>query len=655
MAKSSFTQVFGICIFIFAITWIVFGQTIHDEFVNFDDDTYVYENGIVQQGLTKEGVVAAFTHAQAFNWHPVTTISHMLDCQLFGLGAGKHHLTNVLLQSVTAVLLFLVLREMTGAMWPSAFVAAVFAIHPLRVESVAWVSERKDVLSGLFFMLTLGAYVRYAREARSPGRYLLVLILFALGLMAKPMLVTVPFILLLLDYWPLKRFPATARAGFSIPRQLVLEKIPLLLMSAAVGVVVYLVQEKARQSAETITFPMRIGNALMAYVTYAGELFYPVKLAVLYPFPAAGYPAYEIAGAGLLLVGISAAVFRWREKRPYLVVGWLWYVVMLLPVIGIIQVGAQARADRYTYLPEIGLCLALAWAAREWTLKRPEQQAALGAAGAVIVLVLIPISRAQAAFWHDSEKLWEHALACTTNNAVAEGNLANQFFKQAQFDEAIEHANRAIEIDPKFAAAHNCLGYALFQKGQTDGAIGHFQEALKIRPDFAEAHNNLGMVLWRTGKLGEAIDEFETAIKIQPELFNAQNNLGAALVQKGEPEAAIAHYEVAIKLSPDFVGAENNYAWVLASCTNAAVRNGTKAVELARRANQTADSKNMIVLRTLAAAYAEAGRFSEAIDSALQALQLAKAQNSTTWINAIQAEIGLYQNKQPFRADGKTP
>jgi tetratricopeptide (TPR) repeat protein len=695
MARSSLTQVIGVCIFIVAISWIVFGPTVHYEFVNFDDDAYVYENGVVRNGLTAEGVGRAFTRPQASNWHPITTISHMADCQFFGLDAGKHHLVNVILHCATAVLLFLVLWQMTGAIWPGAFVAAVFAIHPLRAESVAWVSERKDVLSGLFFMLTLGAYAAYVQSLkfkvpsrRSKVYYALTLMFFALGLMSKPMLVTVPLVLLLLDYWPLKRLgtlelkgkgdtrskkgrgspphPALSPGGgegVTTPaivskdrfRRLIIEKIPMFAMSLAVCVAVYLVQEKARQAAENISFSMRIGNALVSYVAYIGQLFYPANLAAFYPYPPDGQPAYKIAGAVLLLAGISTAAFHWRRKYPYLAMGWLWYVVMLLPVIGLVQVGAQAHADRYTYLPEIGLCIALAWAVKEQTASWANRQFALGVGASAIIVALVAVARAQAAVWHDSETLWEHTLACTTNNSVAEGNLANEYFQKGTFDKAIEHANAAIEINPQYADAHNCLGYALYQTGDLAGALSHFEEAVKIRPDFASAQNNFGMALLRAGKLDEALTHFREAVRLEPEMADAQSNLGAALVQKGKPEEALAHYQMAIQLKTDFLGAENNYAWVLASCTNAAVRNGAKAVELARRANESANSRNMIVLRTLAAAYAENGQFNQAIEAAGQALQMATADNNATWIRALQAEMELYRNGRPFRADGTIP
>ncbi len=357
------------------------GRRFTTSFVDYDDNRYVYENALVARGLTLNGIAQAFTYGSYDNWDPLTAISHMLDCQFYGLNPGGHHLTNILLHTATVILLFLVLRRMTGFLWRSAFVAAVFAIHPLRVESVAWVAERKDVLSGLFFMLTLWAYVRYVEEFKVQSSkfkvfFGLSLLAFVLGLMSKPMLVTLPFVLLLLDYWPLNRFnrPALAADGagpvdrpghFSVPLRLIIEKIPLLALSIPLCVATVLVEKTGIGSVETFPLHLRIGNALISYVTYLCQMFYPVGLAALYPYPAHGLPVWEIITAILVLASISAGVFFWRRKHPYFVVGWLWYLGMLVPVIGLIQVGLQAQADRHTYLPQIGLYLVLTWAAAD--------------------------------------------------------------------------------------------------------------------------------------------------------------------------------------------------------------------------------------------------------------------------------------------------
>ncbi len=427
-------RVLGICVFLGAITWLVFGQTLRYEFVNFDDVPYVLDNSEVARGLTTEGVVWAFTHAHAANWHPVTWLSHMLDCQLYGLKPSGHHLTNVLLHIATAILLFMVLRQTTAAFWRSATVAAIFAIHPLRVESVAWVAERKDVLSGLFFMLTLGAYARYARQPWSPGRYGLVVLMFAIGLMCKPMLVTVPLVLLLIDYWPLNRFAALKdrrHTMFAIPRRLALEKLPFLGLAAASCVATLIAQKGSIQTFVGLPLSSRVGNAFTSYVTYLWQIFWPVDLAVLYPFPGHHIVVFGIASF-VLLAAISASVFA-RRRRRYLVTGWLWYLVMLGPVIGILQVGNQARADRYTYLPQIGLYLLLTWLVADLCASWRHRRLFLSTLAVTIIGLLTFTARAQTSHWRNSESLWTRAIVCTSDNAIAYTNLAEACFQKGKW------------------------------------------------------------------------------------------------------------------------------------------------------------------------------------------------------------------------------
>ncbi len=819
----------GICLFLAAITFAIFGQTVHDDFVNYDDSVYVYESAQVARGLTLNGIAQAFTHGSYDNWDPLTTMSHMLDCQFYGLNAGGHHLTNILLHTATAILLFLVLRQMTGALWRSAFVAAVFAIHPLRVESVAWVTERKDVLSGLFFMLTIGAYVRYARRPWSPARYGLVVLLFALGLMSKPMLVTLPFVLLLLDYWPLKRYshPALAAGGagpvdlpgnFSVPLRLIVEKIPLLVLSIALCVATVLVERFDIQSIEMCPLPLRIGNALVSYITYMWQMIYPAGLAVLYPYPAHGLPVWEIITAILVLASVSAGVFIWRRTRPYLLVGWLWYLIMLVPVIGIVQMGLQARADRYIYLPQIGLYVLLTWGAADLCAGWRHRRVVLGSLAAIVIASLSVDSCLQTAYWRNSESLWTHTLACTSDNFIAHNNLGNALLQKGKVEEAIAHFQKALQINPNYAEAHynlgnvllhkgsvdeaiihyqralqikpdyaeDCynlgaalikrgsvddaianyrmalqikpnfaeahynlgnvllqkgnldeaiahyqralqinpdnaethynfgiallqkgnldeaiahfqkalqiapgyaeahynlgnallkkgsvneaithyqkalqikpdfaethynLGNVLLQKGNLDEAIAHYQKALQIKPDFAEAHNNLGNALLQEGNVDEAIAHFQKALQITPDLAKAHNNLGNALLRKGNVDDAIAHYQRALQITPDFAEAQKSLAWVLATCPQASLRNGNKAVELAQRANQLTGDGNPVVLGTLAAAYAEAGRFPEAMATAQRALQLADARSNTSLAEALRSQLKLYQAGLPF-------
>jgi protein O-mannosyl-transferase len=608
----------AICIFLAAIIWVVFGQAVNFGFVNFDDDDYVYQNPIVQQGLTIHGIIWAFTHFDANNWHPVTWISHMLDCQLYGLKAGGHHLTSILLHTATAILLFLVLRRMTGFLWRSAFVAMVFAVHPLRVESVAWVSERKDVLSGLFFMLTLWAYVSYTRHFWSPIRYGLVVVLFAVGLMSKPMLVTLPFILLLLDYWPLKRF-----SGGQTPRHLIFEKLPFFVMSAASCVVTIFAQSKALQSFENLPMPLCLGNASISYVAYLGQMFWPSGLAI-YPFSEHEIGAVRVVLSLMVLAGISAGVFLLRRHYPYLLSGWLWYLIMLVPVIGIVQVGSEAHADRYTYLPQIGIYVAIIWAAAELAAKWQVSRAVLGSLMGCVIMVLMVCAWKQTAYWKDGETLWRHTLAVTSNNTFAHKNLADALAQKGQVDEAISEYQKALAIDPNNAEACYNLGYTLAQQGQVDEAIIQFQQALAINPNLAEASFNLGDALYQKGRVDEAIIQFQKTLAIQPGFVAAQNNL-------------------------------THIAWVMATSPNPSLRNGTKAVELAQQTDRLSGGGNPNMAATLAAADAEAGKFPEAIANAQRALQLASGQNNAAMIPSLEAQLKSYQAGFPFRDSGSVP
>jgi tetratricopeptide (TPR) repeat protein len=515
-----------VCFLLAAMTFAVFGQTLAHQFINYDDDVYVYENPVVIRGLTLKGIVWAFTTTHASNWHPLTWLSHMLDCQLYGLRPGGHHLTSVILHTATVIALFLVLREMTGALWRSAFVAALFAIHPLRVESVAWVAERKDVLSGLFFMLTMGAYVRYVRRPWSLVRYGLVMLLFALGLMCKPMLVTAPLVLLLLDYWPLQRVESEKLSA------LLLEKLPLLALSAASCVATLLAQNSAIQSVEIFSLPVRLVTALLACKTYLLQMIYPAGLAVFYPFPHNGLPVWEATLDGTLMAGLSAAAWWQRRKQPWLLAGWIWYLVMLLPVVGIIQVGGQAHADRYTYLPQIGIYVAVTWLVAEWGLSR----VALGGLMAGVLALFMVCAWQQTAYWQNSETLWTYTLACTTNNDVAQNNLGLVLLKKGRMDAAINCFQQALQIRPNSVEAHDNLGNALLQIGKVDEAIAQCQRALQIKPDDAEACVNLGNAFYRKGRVDDAIAQYQKALQIQPGLTMATKNLDLILRQKsGRP------------------------------------------------------------------------------------------------------------------------
>src|SRR6266536_2519454 len=475
----------GVCICVAVLTWVVFGQTLRHDFINYDDPRYVYENTEITSGLSIGSIAWAFSHIHSMNWHPLTTISHMFDCQLHGLKAGWHHFTNVLLHSVAAILLFFALRQMTGALWRSAFVAAVFAIHPLRVESVAWIAERKDVLSGVFFMLTLGAYVRYVREPSSI-RYLIVAVLFGLGLMTKPMLVTLPFVLLVLDYWPLGRFAHVCPAepnpknGFarwcshrSIPTRLILEKIPLIALSVASSIITLFAQKHAVSSIESLPLLWRMNNAFVSYVAYMWQMVCPTRLALVYPHPEYRLSLWEVAFAIAFLSGATAVVVAFRRKHPYLITGWLWYVGMLVPVIGIMQVGLQARADRYTYLPQIGLYLIATWTIADLSVAWHYRRQILAVAATIVIAALAWLAWIQNTYWRDSEALWTRTLAVTSHNDVAHASLADLLLRRDRIDEAISHSEEALRIHSRNGNAHNTLAFGLFRTGRVDEAVAH--------------------------------------------------------------------------------------------------------------------------------------------------------------------------------------
>jgi protein O-mannosyl-transferase len=538
-----------ICAALALIVWIAFGGALDHQFLDYDDNNYVYDNPQITQGLSLSGIEWAFTHVHANNWHPLTTISHMLDCELFGLQPWGHHLTNIVLHALAAIFLFFALRELTStkvaSTWPSAFVAAVFAVHPLRVESVVWVSERKDVLSGVFFMLTLWAYARYARSARpGAGMYAAVVIWFTLGLLCKPTLVTVPFVLLLLDYWPLERLQTDSR---SVGR-VVIEKIPLFVLSAASSLATILAQQRALTEVRELPLLERLGHAVLAYTAYLGQLFYPTHLAVFYPLMRSDLRALNLVLSGALLLAVSMLFFVARRWYPFLLVGWLWFLGMLVPMIGLVHVGQQSRADRYTYLPAIGLSIVVVWSVAE--LLRRSQWARIGtvAAAMLIIFTLVARSYAQTEYWRDTERLWAHAANSTTNNYIAHYTLGNVLAQKRQTAQAIEHYKKSLEVDPSYAQTHNNLGIAYAELGRFEDAIAEYETALRLRPDFAEVYNNLGVVLATMGKAEEASERFQQAIQVKPDYAQAHLNLARLLAQAGRQDEADVQFAEAKRL-----------------------------------------------------------------------------------------------------------
>ena len=809
---------------LFLAVVLVFLPSLRNGFIDYDDAPFVTANPQVQSGLNWSSLACAFCRPVAANWHPLTTLSHMADCQIYGLNPWGHHLTNVLLHAASTVLVFLVFRRMTGAVWRSAVLAALFGLHPLRVESVVWISERKDVLGGLFFMLTLWAYVRYAEgrpqasvhglqstvhgRLRAPISYLpsssfffysLTLVFFALGLMSKPMLVTLPFVLLLLDYWPFGRIAGAANGGrargwIATWAKLVWEKAPFFGLAAAVGAVAFVVQAGAGNVRTTGQFLLsaRAQNALVSYCRYLGKLFWPADLSPFYPYPATGWGMAAVVLSGLLLVGISALVILLGRQRGYLATGWFWFVGTLVPVIGLVQVGNQSMADHYTYIPGIGVLLMLVWGGYELATRwRCPAVAGPGLAGAAS-LVCVILTERQIGYWRDNETLWQHAMAATGANSLATYNLGVAWFNQGlslaaqgAYDQAIPYYEKAIRLSPARDDAHSALGYALLRKGMIAGAIREYEEslhlnsrdpethnnlanallkqgrldeavphltqALRLRPGYPEAHDNLGAVLAARGRFAEAAAQFREVVRLNPAypgpqvklervvaaqerlekaaepfrqalqsnagdarahsglgrvLIEAgqvdeavehcaeavrldpgraenQYQLGAALARKGDGEKAARQFDLALERDPGFAPAHyalaicrqqqgrapdalkhwreaarlapgwpdplNNLAWALATDSHAELRDGPEAVKLASRAAELSGTNSVGILDTLAAAYAEAGRFAEACSVARQAQVMAETQGLGGLAEKIGLRLTLYGSRQPYR------
>jgi tetratricopeptide (TPR) repeat protein len=583
----------AVCGFLVLAVLILFSRTLNQGFCSVDDNFFIFDEPHVSGGLSWSGIAWTFTNGPLGEWYPLSMLSHMLDCQLYGLHPAGHHLTNLLLHAASAVALFLVLWRMTGALWPSALVAAVFALHPLHVEPVAWLASRRDVLSGLFFMLTLGAYGEYVRHPRSPARYLAVVGLFALGLMAKPMLVTIPPLLLLLDFWPFGRFrrtqpdaaapsvrqktaapsvrqktaaPTSRPAPF--PWRPILDKLPLFALCIADAAVT---MRTHGLRADDLTLPDRLANAVVSYVTYLGQLFVPVGLSIFNSHPEAGRPAWQIAAAVVLLLAISAAAVIGRRSYPYFFVGWFWYVGMLVPVLGLAFVGPQSRADRYTYLSQIGLYIALVWGAMRLGASWPARRWVFGIGSALVLAAMMAGSWRQIGFWQDDKTLWEHALACDPKNATAHYFLGT-LLEARDESGAIAHYRQALEIDPDErniysrvrTEAHNALGNLAARKGDIAGAIAYYEQTLESDADFVPAHTNLGGLLARKGDFDEAMLHFKRSIELSPGNASAYCNMAVALAQHGMTDEAIASFRKALEADPKFGIAHSSLATLLA-------------------------------------------------------------------------------------------
>jgi len=544
------------------LTLALYAQVRGHAFLDFDDATYVVRNAAVRAGLTWAGVAWAFSTPYAGNWHPLTWVSHMSDVQWHGLDAGWHHLSNVVIHTLTTVILFQVFVRMTRAVGPSAFVAALFAVHPLHVESVAWIAERKDVLSGLWWVIAIGAYAGYVRDQRL-WRYGTVVLAFGLALLSKPMAVTLPFALLLLDVWPLARWRGV-EGGASSAAMLLREKAPLFLMAAASAVVTFLAQRQAGavQSFDAFPFVRRVANVPVAYAHYLSSTFWPLDLAVLYPYPAS-IPPWRAAGAATLLIIVSAWALRSIRTRPSVLVGWLWFLGTLVPVLGIVQVGSQPYADRFMYIPAIGLFIIVAWEAARWTAARPAWRPWVSAIGAIVVLASAALTYRQTAYWKNDVTLWERDVAVTGDNYRGQTNLGFALAQAGSRGPALAAYREAIRLNPRYPNARNYLGLLLSDMGDHDGAAREFEAALTLLPRFAEARNNLGLTRMAQGRVEDAIAEFDRAVQLNPAFGAAHNNLAIASAQQGNLARAIAGFEAAVRLQPGVAEPHINLAAAL--------------------------------------------------------------------------------------------
>lgn len=700
-------------VFLALATLAVFWPLTQAQFNNYDDQQYILENPQVQHGLNADGIKWAFTSGYAANWHPLTWISHMADNQFYGLDPGKHHRTNLLIHTINVVLLFGFLCALLGSIWRSAVITALFAWHPAHVESVAWIAERKDVLSAFFWLLSSWGYLSYARAKLAPSTstttaprkarvavfYGLSLLAFALGLMSKPMVVTLPCVFFLLDFWPLQRIhgreqPASAgvlphiwQSTTWICRHLLLEKIPFFLLSTAACVATYSVQGAGGAfGTRSFAIDTRLANALVAYVRYLGKLVWPTNLAVFYPYPES-WAVWQVLGSLLILIGITWYCLRAIRPSPGLLVGWLWFLGTLVPAIGLVQVGSQSMADRYTYLPAIGIFLALVCAIPPWALLSPNTRRGLDLLAVITLGGCLVMTHVQIAYWHDSFALFQHAIDVTENNSLAHYNLGQALSSAGKWNEAIAHYQEAIRIEPTNPKAYNNLGLSLAATGQWKEAVDLYQHAIKLDPDNSEAYFNCGLALKEIGQLDEAIiyqqnhlrlqpnhaeancalgellifkghfseakTQFQEAIRKNPNLAAAHLRLGMVLAREENALEAINHYREAVRSNPDGIEALNNLAWMLATDSHPQFRNGPEAVKAAEHAARVSHGSQAFILGTLAASYAEAGRFNDAIATAKQAISVAKVNSQSELATRNQQLLALYEANQAYHEPAK--
>lgn len=705
----------GMLLVLVICTLVVFGQVLRHDYVSYDDGDYVYENKMVQRGLSADSIKWAFTEAHAANWHPLTWLSHMLDWQLYGNKPGAHHFSSVILHVLNAALLFFLLRKMTGMPGSSLFVAALFALHPLHVESVAWLAERKDVLSTFFGILTLMGYVFYAHAradasattVRRSSFYLLTLLSFACGLMSKPMLVTLPFVLLLLDLWPLGRMePATVasdtpalRDYVSRLRPLILEKAPFFVLSALSSYITFKVQlGKTVQSLSEFSITDRIANVLVTYVVYLWKMIWPAKLAFFYPLVEAP-PLGKASIAGIFLIAVTILAVWQMKKRPFIAAGWFWYLGTLVPVVGLVHVGEQSHADRYTYIPSIGVFLVIAWAVAGWAAHRRVSRAVLVSGAFILLAACAGITWRQVGYWKDSRAMLGRALAVTRQNFLAHNNygviIADEGKEleaqnrspeaRAKFEEAIRHYTEAVRWKPHYARAYDNWASSLMLLGRFDEAIEKYQKALSLNPREARTHYNLAVTLARQNRFDETIAECREALRLDPTYVDAHYDLGSALSLKGQLEEAaqeyekfllakpedglahfllantqarlkkleeaVTHYREAIRLKPDFLESYTKLAWLMATSSQEAIRNGADAVRIAEKAGEMTQFQNPTVLGVLAAAYAEAGRFDDASNIARKGMEIGQGNGREQLVASFRQQLELFQAGKPIRSN----
>jgi len=664
----------GVCLGLSVIVLLINWQVTGYDFVNFDDDTYVYQNQHVRQGLTKDSISWSLTSMRAMNWHPITWISHMADVELYGVfrteagvleGPGGHHLTNVLLHMLNAVLLFLALKAMTHAVWPAAWVAALFAVHPMHVESVAWVAERKDVLSGLFWILTMLAYCAYVRRPAA-WRYVVVVIIYALGLTAKPMLVTLPFIFLLLDYWPLDRLglrndgrqhatnPAHSNAShswFRGPRTwpLLVEKIPFLALAAASCVITFIAQQSGGAVADLnfVPFAARLQNAVLAYLAYLQKLFWPAGLAVLYPIRS-DVSLLLVSLAAAVLVAVTIVTMLHRARAPWTFVGWLWFAGTLVPVIGIVQVGMQAYADRYTYLPSVGLFIAVAYGVSHASTKWPYRRSVLMAGSLAIVVALSVCAWLQTKHWKNGVTLFSRSIAINKDNVMAYNNRGVAYGQRGEHRLALEDFDRSIELRAGSPGVYLNRGMTHGRLGDHESALRDISTAIELDPQNAASYTRRGDEYWQLKDHKQAIADYDTAIRLNPGFVRAYDNLSHFFYMLGDYAGALRELARWYELAPREARMYNLRAWIQATCPDPEYRDGMTAVASARRACELSGWRVHSHLSTLAAAYAENDEFPQAVHWQTQAINMHPEPNKEQ-LRCLE----LYKSGHPYRTMGK--